>query len=507
MEISPATHPAEPPVRRFWWLKRLSLAGLTLLILLAITWAAWDQYSRRELQARIDAYRMAGEPTTVMDLQTPAVPHDQNAAALYKQAAAALSTTVLCPAAGNKSFDVDIPYPPEWHTLARRAIEANPQALELARQASLRNGADWATGLRSPLLDKLTFSGLKNQRDLAQLLADTALYEHFQGDDARAMADIRVILHQARTVGRYPFLTPDIVSCNIEVIALVAIEIMAGDLRIGARSSTSGLSTEISQGEVRGWISELLNGRQVAENFARATRENRVEGLDLVDNIYRSSLLFKPTLRLRLIGSMDRLTDLARVSAMPTLPAALATLAPLSRQQYFARYVGLDWGSKKPVDPAFQTWAIAIVLAIDDSASSTILSGILYPRICEQRMAAVMLAFRMYVIDHGQYPQALRELVPEYLPALPADPMAADGRPFGYLIAMDGKRPVLYSVGEDGIDQTQGSEPDFPPYLLKGNQRMSRQKPNDDQYRDLSSCSDSKPLPPMPPTSNPFTGE
>ena len=44
------------------------------------------------------------------------------------------------------------------------------------------------------------------------------------------------------------------------------------------------------------------------------------------------------------------------------------------------------------------------------------------------RLAATALALRLYAADHGgRYPGTLDELVPEYLPAVPLDPLAAGG--------------------------------------------------------------------------------
>ncbi len=60
-----------------------------------------------------------------------------------------------------------------------------------------------------------------------------------------------------------------------------------------------------------------------------------------------------------------------------------------------------------------------------------------------------LLALQLYRVDHGDFPQHLNELVPRYLPSLPADPFSGDGD-FVY-INQDG-RVALYSVGPDGID-------------------------------------------------------
>ena len=67
-----------------------------------------------------------------------------------------------------------------------------------------------------------------------------------------------------------------------------------------------------------------------------------------------------------------------------------------------------------------------------------------------RRMAATALAIRLYQADHGKRPAKLADLVPGYLPAVPADPFAADGRAIAYL--PQATRPTLYSVGLNGSD-------------------------------------------------------
>ena len=74
-----------------------------------------------------------------------------------------------------------------------------------------------------------------------------------------------------------------------------------------------------------------------------------------------------------------------------------------------------------------------------------------YKELAARRMAAVALAMRLYEIDHGRRPERLVELVPQYLPAVPADPFVAGGkRAISYLPGA--KRPRLYCIGTDGED-------------------------------------------------------
>jgi hypothetical protein len=68
-----------------------------------------------------------------------------------------------------------------------------------------------------------------------------------------------------------------------------------------------------------------------------------------------------------------------------------------------------------------------------------------------RRVARVMLAMRLYQVDHGgQLPVKLADLVPAYLTELPQDPCFRDAHSLGYV--NDGKNPRLYSVGELGTD-------------------------------------------------------
>ncbi|MBI2301166.1 MAG: hypothetical protein HYU66_19840, partial [Armatimonadetes bacterium] len=67
----------------------------------------------------------------------------------------------------------------------------------------------------------------------------------------------------------------------------------------------------------------------------------------------------------------------------------------------------------------------------------------------QNALLTVSLALRAWRLEHAGYPERLTELVPEYLPGLPADPFALSG-PLGY--RREGERYVLWSIGPDGRD-------------------------------------------------------
>jgi hypothetical protein len=75
--------------------------------------------------------------------------------------------------------------------------------------------------------------------------------------------------------------------------------------------------------------------------------------------------------------------------------------------------------------------------------------------------AKLALAIELYDAHHGEHPASLDDLVPGFLPELPVDPLADDGR-FGYRLLTDdphARRYLLYSTGLDGEDNGGVTQP------------------------------------------------
>jgi len=75
-----------------------------------------------------------------------------------------------------------------------------------------------------------------------------------------------------------------------------------------------------------------------------------------------------------------------------------------------------------------------------------------------KRAIVTAIALKRYQLKHGNYPADLNSLVPEFLPAVPLDPV--DGQPLRYRHNAD-KTFLLYSVGENGVDD--GGNPALEP--------------------------------------------
>lgn len=76
-------------------------------------------------------------------------------------------------------------------------------------------------------------------------------------------------------------------------------------------------------------------------------------------------------------------------------------------------------------------------------------------RIAQMNGLEILTAIKLFKLKNGEYPAALKDLVPGYIPALPEDPYAADGK-FGYKLKK--KSYKLYSLGVNHTDDAGSSD-------------------------------------------------
>ena len=78
---------------------------------------------------------------------------------------------------------------------------------------------------------------------------------------------------------------------------------------------------------------------------------------------------------------------------------------------------------------------------------------------CSRRLLITAIALQRYHLRHSAWPDTLDQLVPDFLAQVPSDFM--DGKPLRYKPVKDG-RYLLYSVGENGIDDGGDGSPPLP---------------------------------------------
>jgi hypothetical protein len=461
---SPTQAAVRPIPPRYWWLKRILVGvGVLLAALTGLRWW-WGWEAERRLEAKIAEYRAAGQPVLAEDFARPAVADEENAAKLYYRARAALVSSLRGRVALDDGTSIELSLDgllerPEVFTSRREAVgslmEANAVGLKLIDEARLRPALDW--GLPSGWTSfGATFPMLTGQRSLARLACINARYRHSLGDDAGAIDALRDGLTLGQNTGEMvPLLICQLARGAIDRLIVQAVE----DIRPGLRFSDapeweSPSSRAAMREQIELLIAQLLDESGVCQEWVRAMYGERLLYLAAARDVTSGSLSWSP-----LAGPVTGRTSFLD-RAVATLLGPTITLDALRMAEGYAR---LAQGSSAPTWPA----ARALLPADRDDASGVqhvarplscfgaASNGLLwvpseYRSLADRRMAAAALAIRLFEVDQGRRPAALYELVPEYLPAVPRDPFAADGRGIGY--APEAPHPVLYSVGLDGVD-------------------------------------------------------
>lgn len=470
------SHSPQPPRRRRRGI--LWRAAVVLVLLMLALRLAWGWWVDRRVQAQLDDLRRRGLPVYVSDIAVEPVPDAENAWLVISEAAACLVPGVDSPRNSTGTFEDYPPFPPEWTQLAEASERAHGRAFALARQARRFPRADLQRRLSSPLAVALNASwrmlGKSNQLDMA--LSDGALYAHvIAGDDAEALERCMDVLHIARIVRSGGLMLDQSHSYNSEAWSCVRLRVIGAGLRFDASAAKRPATRE----QVRQIIGHLLDEEDLRTDLRRAVMCERVAELDAKRDAAGGSWFLRPLVGTELLR-LNPYIDAALVAIDCTNRPAVSEVFSIALSHTGLHDTAIRWlGEERESIPRYARW-YTDPIHIEPSFEQY------YRIISERRTTAVALACHLYRADHGQWPDRLDALAPAYLPAVPADPYHADGRPIGYAILKGrlpdgGDRPVLW-FDAGPVDASIPAEPTYGWYTDGAAMRTYKECR---QYRDL----------------------
>lgn len=419
-------------------LVRLLFVGVVLLALGVILFSVWRVRLAREVEQQIAAIRAAGLPVNgeeANDYYT-AVPDDENAA--LKMADAFVLMTSYNDRRSNEVASIKFP---------QRKEKLTPEQLELvAGYCAMNSNALAQAGEAIKMLHcrypmDLSWGAATLLSHLAKLKKMSQIAE-FQGimDAQNSAADISTIIGMARTLDTEPLLISKLVRIAMLNIAETSLE-----RRLNAGSLTDA---------------EM---EHLGELFSKAAKTNQMaNGLIGERAIYFQYFRMSLAEIRRLADSGD---DNSFAPSGPPLPGTQPLLFKLTgfferdlRFYLQAMETNILLTGMFPKNAAVITNVQEKVFQ-DCAKYHYILSGLLLPALgsavikeakglAQVNAAQTALAVERFRLAHGKLPEKLDELVPQFLPAVPADPF--DGQPLRYHRLE--KDYVIYSIGSDGED-------------------------------------------------------
>jgi hypothetical protein len=419
------------------------------------------------LYAMLSAYFYSGRPNPTVDyigvmnhgtLQTPM---DQRAWPMYRQAILAMGRPAW------PEFLAANPEGPAWRDLAR-FIADHADAIASIRTGTGRPAMGFVLGPRGSiedpaiyrrlprsdamLLDSEDWRFIQDIRRLGIVLSLDAKAARLAGDAPRLMSDITALLDMAEQL-RPPTATllESLAGVNVDYWAIQQIDatLVGSPLLLGDAQLTQ-LAGRIGQWQTASDLLRLTGDRLIFEDLVQHvyTDDGVGDGRITPDGLLRVRLSFaEPGLREFVAAPLSLLRVASRKEMLQKFDGFIS-LKELELHRP-ARDLSGEADRRKlridsqPDELSTQFGVITTFFANPYIGGSEILLG-------NRDGVIVGIALERFHRLHGQFPQTLDELVPTFLPAIPADRIT--GNPVKYLLRAG--KPVVYSVGADRIDNS-----------------------------------------------------
>ncbi len=458
----------DPP--RFRWTKRIACVVAAVWIFALGARLVAGHVARQRLDSLVAEIRAAGEPILPQDFVTEPIPDDRNAAVSLMNAAAAYTIPGTTPPLSDIYTFFQMPDGLAEDPRAIRFIDTNGAALALVHEARLKPQVDWGIPIVRPIWLTMGYGGLGGQRALGKLESVAALYCHDRGGDDRAVEHLMDGLAAADALAAIPDSAAQLTAIATTVLELQTMEDICWNLAIGGDDNVRPRGATPDQ--VQALTTMLLDEEPWRRGRSSTVLLERAAMYDLI-NSFCDGTISSPQL---LFGGPPPPPALAAVVRWLAAPAWQADghdilldmneLIVAERQESYLPSLALLPSSEESVviGAGLKNNLFAVRNVSSPISFAAHLLRHRYATVAQRRMAALALAIRRYELAHGDRPERLEELAPDFLSDLPADPFAADHSTFQYI--RNDTAPKLYSVGpnlkDDGGAREYGRQAGVP---------------------------------------------
>jgi hypothetical protein len=446
--------------KRWLWLLIcvVALASIAGVLAVRMHRRAKSASAQKELHARLDAIRQAGQPVSEKDLamRYPDPPPEHDAVLLLKPALAALIKPK--DSSGLPLFDIDwppydVPFSQSTLSVMRAYVDQNRKSIDLVPREVLKSawvGSGFAKGVNNLIEVPVSDMGT-----LAKVLCLDAVLHAESGNSHESVQSLEKALLIAHTFKNDTILhglvkrTWSKLACDSLIRILGRVDMVDADLK-----SISDLLPEIDRGFSKElFINERCFGVSEAENLklladmAKARHASSLISRWVGD--YQASLIYTDQDLLDFLNIVEpniASMDLPLSNAIPKLLELEKSWKAHETELKAESASKLRFFKRRPMS------AMSIV---------TPPPGIRYfiteiKTVAFERATLTAIAIQRYRLAHaGLMPESLLSLVPQFLETVPKDPF--DNQDLRFKKIQHGF--FVYSIGPDFIDDSGKPEP------------------------------------------------
>lgn len=413
--------------------KWLALAVVSVVALCVLACAVLVYTGDRAVRAELEAARAAGEPVDPSDLDDlhprPDPDEGPHAADVYGQAfqahrALSPSTPPELPIVGRqRDGPRGTPWPPEWLDEAELYLTEREEVYELLSTASGMGPARFDVDYGSYLLGTPHLSEIRNASNLLSLRAEWGMRADRLDD---AVSTLVVLWGLTDALAEEPLLISQFARMSSIATAIDVTESLLFSVE------------DLNPAQVRR-LRDAADGVEVIPSLKLGLMGDRVT-MEEVFRQVREGTYGAQRLEERLAERVRRATGMFQRDRATMLRAIREQLERLRAAQRGER------------DESVEVAPLPVYAWTSHMGKQSWESALRGEQLLTTRLALVRtgLAVAQHVAEHGEYPETLEALVPEYLDAVPED-LFSEGDPILYRVTETGA--IVYSVGQDGLDE------------------------------------------------------
>jgi hypothetical protein len=334
----------------------------------------------------------------------------------------------------------------EWEVMRRKLDDVEPvlAGVRLALGEQVADpGGRYSYLFRGPALNFVAI------REGAQVLADAVVVELQRGEPDRALSNLVGLVQLARQHSELYMLVNQMIRVAVTRLAVDTVW-QALEWPEWNEVELAGLQSELEQLELQAGLLRCIEVERAMglEFYELLKEDSTAPGLPPLGRLHGlvwRGLWSHRDLEIFLRAYQVRIDGLREANEGAAWVPIAAGLDQARTEEFRAARSGMGLAYRFAV-------LSAIALPNFDRAFDTAIRAETW-----RRMAVVAVALERFRVARGGYPDVLDVLVPEWLPAVPADPYVS--RPLRYEVR-PGERPRLWSVGANGVDDGGDWGPD-----------------------------------------------